>query len=91
MKRNRNERLIILQNIILKEPEDTLIMEEDDILDTLDEYLPKLPKDAQRVFQLYYIDMVSHKDIGIRFGCTGSTIAGKLRSTKEKLREMCHP
>ena len=90
MKRNKKERLLILQNIILSKDRTALTMTEDDILDTMEDYVEQLPKDQQKLYTLYYINMVSHKDIGTRYGVSGSSIAYKIRTIGKTLSQLMH-
>ena len=90
MKRNKKERLLILQNILLSESHDDAIMGEDEILDAMDEYVERLSKEEQRLYTLYYINMINHRNIGIRYGVSGGSISYQLRVIGQKLKEMIH-
>ncbi len=90
MKRNKKERLLILQNLILSEPQAEVVIDEDDILDTMEDYVDKLTKEQRRLYKLYYIDMVNHRDLGVRYGCTGSSISHKIKLIGIRLRELIH-
>lgn len=63
-------------------------MKEDDIIDAMYDYVEMLPKDMQRLYKLYYIDTISHINIGARYGLSGGAISSRLRIVSNKLSEL---